>query len=214
MSDTLLALYHTDGHKSTSASTPQCSAAIPASMTHHNVTRYPHARIIVRNRVRGDRRYGVSSSRRLLPPGVLLQRFDHVRDCLQYALGLTTCQREGVLRLLRIWAYYGQVYPIAAQVAAEPGCSVATYWRTVRLLEDAGLLVRINRFVLRPHAQISNLYLLGPLVALIARYLAEHIGHIWPEWFRPCLHLTWPAFWAGLRGLPLGRARPLEPAPI
>ncbi|GAI35243.1 unnamed protein product, partial [marine sediment metagenome] len=71
---------------------------------------------------------------------------------------LTTAEREVTLRLLRFWAYYGNVYPKASTVAAEPGCSKATFWRTIALLERLGLMRRINRYVIRPHAQISNLY--------------------------------------------------------
>lgn len=165
------------------------------SMIHHKDLKpeIQKERIIYRGyREKG---YGVSSSHRLFSPQMFVKKFDYIRDCLRYCLGLSVAQREIALRLLRYWAYYGYVYPKAAQVCSDPGCSKATYWRTVRLLQDEGLITVVNRFVIRPHAQISNLYRLDRLVQLIARYLAEHIAHVWPDWFDSILHLTWFEFW-------------------
>jgi len=142
------------------------------------------------------KRYGVSSSRRVLSPQLLLKKFDLVRDCLQYRLGFSTAQREVILRLLRLWAYYGYVYPKESLVTAEPGCTKATFWRTIRALRDQGLIHIINRFIIRPHAQISNLYRLDKLVVLIAKYLAEHIAHVWPDWTMPALLTPWPELWS------------------
>ena len=147
----------------------------------------------------GYKPYGVSSSRRVLSPQLLLKKFDYVRDCLVYALGLTPAQREVTLRLLRYWAYYGNVYPKESSVTADPGCSKATFWRTIKLLEELGLLRVINRYVIRPHAQISNLYRLDRLVLVIAKYLAEHTAHAWPDWLKPVIHLTWPGLRSALR---------------
>lgn len=133
--------------------------------------------------------YGVSTSRRLLTPGLLNRRWDRIRDCLSYNLGLTTAQREVVFRLLRLWAYYGSVYPTAAQIAEDPGCSRATFWRTIRKLEERGLVMVVNRYIHRPEAQISNLYRLDKLVMVIARYLAGHCAQVWPDWFNRYLRL-------------------------
>jgi hypothetical protein len=60
------------------------------------------------------------------------------------------------------------------------------------------LLTRVNRYVLRPHAQISNLYKLDQLILLIAKYLAEHIARIWPDFLLPMLRLTWQQIWEGI----------------
>ena len=167
----------------------------PDSMIHHKV---PDT-ILKNNRIiyfgKGDKRYGVSRSRRILTPGLLLKKFDSIRDCLQYAIGLTTAQREATLRLLRYWAYYGHVYVKEAQVTSEPGCSKATYWRTIRLLRDLGLVQVTNRFVIRPHAQISNLYRLDRLILRLARYLAEHGQRFREKWLQPLLSISGAIFW-------------------
>lgn len=180
----------------------------PDSMIHHNVpdSHVLKERIVYYGGI--GRRYGVSSSRRVLSPELLLKKYDYIRDCLKYVLGFTTAQREVTLRLLRYWAYYGQVYLKESQVTAEPGCSKATFWRTVRLLEELGLIRIINRYIIRPHAQISNLYRLDRLVVMLARYLAEHIAHAWDDWLLPWIRLTWPEFWSCQSPVPGERAGP------
>jgi len=167
----------------------------PGSMIHHKVSLSEKGKMIVSySRYRGNT-YGVSQSRRVLSPQLLIKKYEYIRDCLDHVLGLTPCQIEVTLRLLRFWAYYGQVYPKEAQVSSEPGCSKATFWRTLRILKEGGYIGVVNRFVLRPHAQISNLYRLDKLLILIARYLCERIAHIWPDWLWPYLHLTWQELW-------------------
>jgi len=157
--------------------------------------------------------YGVSRNDRVLSPQLLIQKFDQVRDCLTYSLKLSTAQREVTLRLLRMWAYYGQVYPRECMITKEPGCSKATFWRVIARLRDIGLVTVVNRYVIRPHAQISNLYLLQGLILVIARYLAEH-GHGFREkWLKPYMAMPGRIFWSLLftpgvsisGGLPLDR---------
>jgi len=169
------------------------------SMIHHKET-YNNKRIILSKNYNYSRKpYGVSSTYRILSPQLLLKKFDHVRDCLENLMGLTLAQREVTLRLLRYWAYYGQVYVKEATITSEPGCSKVTYWRTVRLLKSLGLLTVINRFLIRPHAQISNLYRFDRLLLLLARYLAEHGTKFLEKWLIPALSLPgsifWPDFW-------------------
>lgn len=156
--------------------------AVPDSMIHHKYSPSLRKKIIVSYNTLSRRPYGVSQARRVLSPQLLLKRFDTVRDCLEYRLGLTTAQREVAIRLLRYWSYYGYVYVKESQVTAEPGCSKATYWRTVKILESLGLLDIVNRFVIRPHAQISNLYRLDRLVLVLAKYISEHHGLGGPSW--------------------------------
>lgn len=190
------------------------------SMIHHNVSPLPHRYIIRSYKDLSTSPYGVSSSRRILSPQLLLKRYDQVRDFLEGTLGLTTAQREVVLRLLRYWAYYGKVYPKACSIAhdssrvvaarygfikespldctGQPGCSKATYWRTIKLLKELGLIHVINRFLIRPYAQISNLYRLDKLVLVIARYLAEHGTRFWEKWLEPYLELSGSLFWTGV----------------
>lgn len=173
----------------------------PAPVIHHKVTPLPSS-IIVNGR---SKPYGVSSpvkrSYRVLSPGLFRKRYDDVRDFLEYNLGLTTAQRDVILRLLRFWAYYGLVCPKESTVTSQPGCSKATYWRTVRFLKDRQLISVINRYVLRPHAQISNLYRFDRLMLILARYLAERGVGFLEKWLAPYLAMPARLFWGWAFGL-------------
>lgn len=168
---------------------------LPDTMTHHKVSLSRNHKMIVSYSKYVYGTYGVSSSYRVLTKGLFHKRFDQVRDCLQYVLRLPTCKRSIVLELLRLWSYYGEVYPKAQQVALESYSSKSTFWRTVLYMEKAGLLKRIPRYVLRPHAQISNLYRLDKLLILIARYLAEHGTAFYEKWLKPYLTIPGSQFW-------------------
>ena len=171
--------------------------SIPSNpMIHHKSRISRNKKLIVSYGRYREERYGVSRSHRLLSPGLFIKRFDNIRDCLEHVIGLTVAQREVALRLLRLWAYYGHVYPKESQVTELPGCSKATYWRTVKLLKELSLVTVVNRYVIRPHAQISNLYRLDRLVLLLARYLAEHGSHFWEKWLRPVLAMPGQQFWS------------------
>ena len=152
--------------------------------------------------------YGVSSDFKILTKGVFNKRFDQIVHCLRDVVALPTCQREAVLRLLRIWAYYGKVYPKASQVAAEPGCSKATFWRAVSHLKKLGLIRVIPRILDPLRRQISDLFILHNLIILIARYLAEHGVRFWDKWLKPYLELPGRVFWAQIFSTPEGRAGP------
>lgn len=171
---------------------------IPDSMIHHKVTVSRNNKMIISYSKYQGKAYGVSRSRRVLSPQLLLKKFDYLQRFFYHVLGLTTAQREVALRLLRLWAYYGNVYPKEAQVTEEPGCSKASYWRTIRLLRDMGLISVTNRYVIRPHAQISNLYRFDKLLLAIARYLAEHGTAFYERWLTPALTMPGKEFWANL----------------
>lgn len=178
------------------------------SMIHHKVSLSRNKKLIVSySNTRGNT-YGVSRSRRAITSSLFIKKFDYIRNALRDVLGLTSSQREVVLRLLRLWAYYGQVYPKESQMTDMPGCSKATYWRTVRLLRELGLLQVINRYVIRPHAQISNLYRLDRLALLLARYLAEHGVAFWEKWLRPALTMPGQQFWSQIYSSPGERVVP------
>jgi len=171
----------------------------PASMTPHSNSRVPIIRgnkDIVWTRTSY---YGVSTSRRVLSPQLLLKRFDQVRNFLSHTLHLTSAEREVTFHLLRLWAYYGNVYPKAAMLAEYTGCSKATYWRAVRKLRDLGLVTVIPRFLTPYRRQISNLYRLDKVILLIAKYLAEHGVLLPARWLKPYLLLPWPDLWAAAR---------------
>lgn len=190
-----------DSVKPQSSSFPLASSG---TMIHHKVLVQKNRKYELIYRGYIGKPYGVSSGARIISPQTLLKKFDYVRDCLSLQLGLTVAQREVVLRLLRYWAYYGNVYPKEATVTNDPGCSKATYWRTVRLLRELNLIKVVNRYVIRPHAQISNRYLLTNLVKVIVLYLAGHIAHIWPGWLKPVIMMTWPELWASFVAAPSG----------
>jgi len=198
--------------------TPQLPLRFPDEVIHHKVTLPRKKRLVTYQSIRSDKPYGVSRSYRVLSKAVFLRKYGLVREALAGPLGLTVSQREVVLRLLRLWAYYGQVYPKASQIAELPGCSKATFWRTIRLLEERGLLQVVNRYVLRERAQISNLYLLHHLLIVIARYLAEHGTRCLEKWLGPYLLLPGKVFWGslvpslGIRAAPSGSAGALSAA--
>ncbi len=163
----------------------------PGTMIHHN----PY-RVIYRNRLNtGPLPYGVSSFPRVISPGLVNRRWDMVISTLRDTLGLTTAQRHVVMQLLRLWCYYGQVYPKASQLCADPGCSTATFWRSVKMLEAQGLLSVVNRYLQRHNAQISNLYRLDRLLMVIARYLAERGQKFTAAVLQPMLSVPGSGFW-------------------
>ncbi|MBA7664123.1 hypothetical protein ES703_72174 [subsurface metagenome] len=118
-------------------------------------------------------RYGVPPSRKILTVDLFNTKFLQIRDYL-VSLGMHTAEREGVLRLLRLYSYYGQAYPKAAQLSELPGCSRRTFWRAISRLKDMGLVNVINRFL--NGRQISNCYRLDKLILCLVRYLVEHGG--------------------------------------
>jgi len=115
--------------------------------------------------------YGVPSDKRILTPGLFIKHFDQIRHYL-VSVELTTADREATLRLLRLYCYYGRCYPKAGQIAQDPGCSKRSFWRAIAKLSNMGMIEVVNRF--HQGRQISNTYRLDKLVAILARFLAEH----------------------------------------
>lgn len=173
----------------------------PDSMIHHKVALSKSNKMIVSYSGYRGNTYGVSRAQQLLSPALFIKKFDYIRDCLKYVLELPNAQRETCLRLVRLAASYEAVYPKASQIAELPGCSKATFWRTIRRLRELGLIDVVNRYVVRPHAQISNLYLLDGLIILLARYLAEHTARLWPDWLDTWLEIPWPKLWEELQSV-------------
>jgi len=180
----------------------------PKPMIHHKDYSNTDTIIYKNKGKRIAKPYGVSSSYRVLSPQRLIKRFDSIRDCLQFTLGLTIAEREVALRLLRFWAYYGKVYPKESTVTELPGCSKATFWRTIGKLRELGLIQVINRYIIRENAQISNLYRLDRLVLLLARYLAEHGIAFREKWLTPALTMPGRLFWRLIYQAPGARAAP------
>ena len=168
----------------------------PNSMSHHKVSLSRNNKLIVSYSDYRGKPYGVTSPYRFFSPELLRKKFDLICDCLDGPLRLSTAQRSAILELLTLQAYYPSVYPKASQIADQAGCSTRTVWRAIRRLEERLLVQRVPRFVLRPHAQISNLYLLKRLIILIARYLAEHGVAFWQKWLKPYFTMPGSQFWS------------------
>ena len=180
----------------------------PDSMIHHNVVPLPHSILLYNKGSCRCRPYGVSRTYRVLSPQLLLRKWNYLRGFMEDILDLAPAQRTVVFRLLTLWAYYGSVYPKESQITEDPGCSKATFWRTIRILRELGLVHVINRYVMRPHAQISNLYRLDRLVLVIARYLAEHGVGFLEKWLTPALTMPGRLFWSQVFQAPEARAGP------
>lgn len=152
--------------------------------------------------------YGVPTKRRILTPGIFNKRFDRIRHYL-FSMGLTPAEREIALKLLRLYTYYGRLYPKANYFADYPGCSKRTFWRAVAKLEALGVLERIHRYL--HHLQISNAYRIDKLVVILARYLAEHGCQFKDKFTRLLLHRTNTAFW---RTIWTATVRLRDPIPV
>ncbi len=117
------------------------------------------------------------TSRKLLTCELYNKRFDEIRHYLDRDIGLTLAEREGILRMIRIYAYYGRVYPKASQIADDfgnmtKGCSKRSFWRAIDKLRDQGMVQVCNRYL---HGrQISNCYRLDKLILCLVRFLLEH----------------------------------------
>lgn len=180
----------------------------PNSMIHYKVSLSRNKKLIVKYSDYREKPYGVSSFHKILTKGLLIKKWDTIRAFLTDVCNLTTKQRDVALQLLRLQAYYPQVYPKAAQVAEGSNVGIATFWRTVKRLRDLNLLKVVNRFVIRPEAQISNEYLLKELLIVLARYLAEHGVHFWEKWLKPILAMPGQQFWSQIYRGPGGRVVP------
>ena len=153
----------------------------PQPLAHRNASlhRYPGNR--EEKREPGNSRdlysYGVPTSRKILTCELYNKRFDEIRHYLEQNIGLTLAERDGILRMLRIYAYYGRVYPKASQIADDfgnmvKGCSKRSFWRAIAKLREDGLIQVHNRYL---HGrQISNCYRLDKLILCLVRWLLEH----------------------------------------
>lgn len=152
--------------------------------------------------------YGVPAPRRMLPPSLLLKKHDYIVDYLR-TTGLTPAEREITLHLLRLYAYYGKVYPKADAFTDCGGCSKRSFWRAVAKLEEQGVIDRINRYL--HHLQISNCYRLDKLVLCLINYLAEHGSPNIPHFAHHLLSQIPRSFWQTIWTL---RVRLRDPNPL
>ena len=152
--------------------------------------------------------YGVPTPRRMLTPG-LLRKKHHLILIFLRSLGLTTAELPAAFYLLRLFSYYGKVYPKAPNYSEDFYRSKRSFWRAVAKLEDAGLIDRINRYLY--HLQISNCYRLDKLVLCIIRYLAEHGSHDFNPFTQNIIKETAISFWRNIQHL---RVRLRDPIPL
>jgi len=125
------------------------------------------------------------------------------------SLGLTPAERQVAFNLLRLYSYYGKVYPKANEFAGVGGCSKRSFWRAVAKLEEIGFIDRINRYL--HHLQISNSYRLDKLVLCIIRYLAEHGCPNLDGFAYYCLSKVGSRFWRAIYSI---RVRLRDPIPL
>lgn len=152
--------------------------------------------------------YAVPAPRRMLTPSLLIKKHAHIIAYLK-GMGLTPSERQIALHLLRLYAYYGKVYPKAHEFIEDGGCSKRSFWRAVAKLQDAGAIDRINRYL--HHLQISNCYRLDKLVLCIVRYLAEHGCPFLDDFTKKLLKDTANHFWTIIDRL---RVRLRDPDPL
>jgi len=157
--------------------------------------------------------------RKVLTCELYNKRFDEIRHYLDRNLGLTLAEREGILRMLRIYAYYGRVYPKASQIADDfgnmiKGCSKRSFWRAIAKLREDGMVQVHNRYL---HGrQISNCYRLDKLILCLVRWLLEHGKRYLnllnlPRELFDALHMAnfWRLIWSAKADL--SKAVPVQP---
>jgi len=152
--------------------------------------------------------YGVPAPKRMLTPSLMLKKHHYILTFLK-SIGLTTAERPAAFYLLRLFAYYGKVYPKAPNYSEDFYNSKRSFWRAVAKLEDAGLIDRQNRFL--HHLQISNAYRLDKLVLCIIRYLAEHGSPYLSYFAHDLLSRIGISFWRTIWTL---RVRLRDPKPL
>ncbi|MBA7554139.1 hypothetical protein ES705_46751 [subsurface metagenome] len=147
-------------------------AASPQSTAHHNALSKDLNTIYYKRGKELEKRYGVPQPYRILTMGNYHKHHHDINNMLRVVLGLENRERSAVFCLLRLFLYYGKVYPKAADVADQEYISKRTFWRAINKLREMGVLEVINRYI--KHRQISNLYRIDKLVLMIATYIAEH----------------------------------------
>ena len=173
------------------------SAPSPQSMAHHNsLPKYLNS-IYYKKGIEIEKRYGVPSIHRILTMGNYHKHHDDINIMLRVVCGLENRERSAVFCLLRLFLYYGQVYPKADDVAEQEYISKRTFWRAISKLRKLGVIEVLNRFI--KHKQISNCYRLDKLILMIARFIAEHHPTLFGD-FGDKLTSFFRSFWDEIYG--------------
>lgn len=162
------------------------------SMAHHKPLLPDLNKIYFKKGIEREKRYGVPSSYRILTMGNYHKHHDDINAMLRGVCELENRERSAVFCLLRLFFYYGQVYPKADDVAEQEYISKRTFWRAISKLKALGVIEVLNRYI--NHKQISNLYRIDKLVLMIARFIAEHHSTIFGD-FGDKLTSFFRSFW-------------------
>jgi len=141
-------------------------------MAHHNALSPVIDKIYCKKGIELEKRYGVPSTYRILTMGNYHKHHSDINTMLRVVCGLENRERSAVFCLLRLFFYYGQVYPKADDVAEQEYISKRTFWRAIGKLKASGVIEVLNRYI--NHKQISNLYRIDKLILMIARFISEH----------------------------------------
>ena len=166
------------------------SSPSPLSTAHHKALADYLSSIYSKKGI--EKRYGVPQTYRILTMGNYHKHHDDINTMLRVVGGLENRERVAIFCLLRLFLYYGKVYPKAADVADQEYISKRTVWRAIGKLRDLGVVEVINRYV--KHKQISNLYRLDKLVVMVARFISEHHPTIFGD-FGDKLTSFFRSFW-------------------
>lgn len=179
-------------------------------LAHRKASTYPNSNsyILKKEEILKRLTYGVPTERRMLSSSLLLKKHDRIREYL-LKLDLTAAEREITFNLLRLYTYYGKVYPKANAFADTGGCSKRSFWRAIAKLEELGVVDRIHRYL--DHLQISNCYRLDKLVLCIVRYLSEHATAFFSQFTQDIIRDTANNFWAIIDRL---KVRLRDPYPL
>lgn len=80
--------------------------------------------------------------------------------------------RNSIISLVRLFAYYGAVFPSAVTVAGENNMSARQFWRALGVMVNGGLIKIQPRFLNRH--QRSNVYDLRELIKEILEFIRLH----------------------------------------
>ena len=164
----------------------------PQSVAHHNPLSPDSNTIYYKKGIEREKRYGVPSTHRILTMGNYHKHHNDINTMLRVVCGLEKKERSAIFCLLRLFFYYGQVYPKADDVAEQEYISKRTFWRAIGKLRESGVIEVLNRYV--KHKQISNLYRIDKLILMIARFIAEHRPTIFGD-FGDKLTSFFKSFW-------------------
>jgi hypothetical protein len=141
-------------------------------------------------------RYAVPKHYRKISPTLLNKHHRTIHSFMLSALRLTHKQTRVAEILLRLWCYYGHVYPKAQTIADECMVSKRTVWRTIQILEDMHFISRNARYFTPSRNRISNSYDCSQFCTAIAFLLYEKSVKLKYGWLQPYFRIPGSVFWS------------------